>query len=184
MCEREATPTATSIKSVKETFSWSTYCAKAPIVYLGRTISQEWGIWDLPERQTGPSGSSWRDSTRPWSGGPVSLMVRSGDDADGVQEEEEQEEEDSGTCLTKHSCGRYLVHATARTGPPRTERCAQNTSHSSASRGTEIGERRMAVMPRRARRCITSLPMYKSQPIYSIQHDTRLTTLGRERGRP
>ncbi|EFN74677.1 hypothetical protein EAG_10204 [Camponotus floridanus] len=62
---RRATPTAMSIKSVKETFSWSTYCAKAPIVYLGRTISQEWGIGDLPERQTDPSGSSWRDSTRP-----------------------------------------------------------------------------------------------------------------------
>lgn len=48
-----------------------------------------------------------------------------------------------GTCLTKHSCGRYLVHATARTderGPLGTERCAQNTGHSSACRGTGIGE--------------------------------------------
>lgn len=57
------------------------------------------------------------------------------------------EEEDSGTCLTKHSCGRYLVHATTRTGErahrghTESDGCAQNTRHSSASRGTEIGER-------------------------------------------
>ncbi|EGI61773.1 hypothetical protein G5I_09890 [Acromyrmex echinatior] len=48
-----------------------------------------------------------------------------------------------GTRLTKHSCGRYLVHATARTnewGPLGTERCAQNMDHSSAYRETGIGE--------------------------------------------
>lgn len=40
-----------------------------------------------------------------------------------------------GTCLTKHSCGRYLVHArTDEWGPLGTERCAQNMGYSSAYR--------------------------------------------------
>lgn len=102
-----------SIKSVKEASSWSTYCAKASIVYLGTTISQEWGF----ERQTRgpvvrevPAGAAQHahEVAVSRSYGSVRLRRRR-------RRGRRRRRRRLGTCLTKHSCGRYLVHATART---------------------------------------------------------------------
>jgi len=130
-----------------------------------------------------PRGSSWRGSTRPWSGG-LSLL-RSSETT--TMPTARKKRQDPGTCLTKHSRGRYLVHATARTGKSERARggrvrCAQNTNHSSASRGTRGSQKREC----RGRASVHYQPanvQITAHLLYSAR-DIRLTTLGRERGRP
>jgi len=139
MSRQHSSSDGTSIKSVKEASSWSTYCAKASIVYLGTTISQEWGV-GIRKTDEGarvvrevPAGAAQHAHEVAVSRSYGSARLR----------RRRRRRRRLGTCLTKHSCGRYLVHATARTdewGPLGTERCAQNMGYSSAYRGTEIRE--------------------------------------------
>lgn len=88
---RHSSSDGTSIKSVKEASSWSTYCAKASIVYLGTTISQEWGLGIRKTR-----GSVWFERFQlarlntPMKWRSLALMARwDYDDADGEEEEED-----------------------------------------------------------------------------------------------
>jgi len=72
----------------------------------------------------------------------------------------------------------------AEEGPPATERCAQNTSHSSASRGTprENGER--AATPHVAAGASLARRRTNHSPFTPFSANTRLATLGqRERER-
>lgn len=105
----------------------------------------------IPERRTGRSGSSWHaGSTRPWSGAVRSSLRGTVRDADGVEERKKWKKIRARVWLNTRAVvilftlrrGRVVKRSCA--GPPGTEGCAQNTGHSSASRGIrEIGRGRM-----------------------------------------
>lgn len=164
-------------------------------VYLGRTILQKWRGREL---RLSPKDGSVRPRESPAGAsqhahevvlGRRSLPHGPRDDQAG-HTRRKSKQHTGATCLTKHSLSFVRSLSRSRYDEDEwaphaglTERCAQNTGYSSA--GIFREKERTRGQNGRMPPCswyYQSLPMYKSQPIYSIQLDTRLTTtLGRAR---